>query len=157
MAESNGGEGWQDRELLIGSDHGGFALKKDIIEYLEKRSVPFKDIGCHSTDSVDYPDVALDLAREVSTGHRGILICGTGIGMSIAANKVQGVHAALCHNEFTAEMSRKHNNANILVLGGKILDYEWARKMVTIWLETDFEGDRHKRRVDKIHTYEVRS
>lgn len=148
---------WQERELVIGSDHGGFALKKELIAHLITKGMSIEDVGCHNDSSVDYPDIALKVAKKVAAGKRGILICGTGIGMSITANKVKGIRAALCHDEFTAQMSREHNNANILVLGGRTTKPEMAIKILNIWLTTDFLGEkeeRHAQRVGKIHAYE---
>lgn len=114
------------------------------------------DFGADGRDSVDYPDYAIQVAESVSKGtlDRGILICGTGIGMSITANKFPGVRAALCHNAVTAEASRRHNDANVLVLGERVLDEETAVQIVRIWLETDFEAGRHQRRLDKIRAIE---
>lgn len=143
------------QKIIIGSDHGGFKLKKEIIRHLEANDYQIKDMGCFSDESCDYPDIALEVAKEVAKSKsRGILICGTGIGMSMVANKVKGIRAALCHNEFTAEMSRKHNDSNVLVLGGRVLDKDLAIKITDIWLNTDFEGERHQRRLDKITNIE---
>lgn len=148
---------WQERELVIGSDHGGFALKKELIAHFITKGMSIEDVGCYNEKSVDYPDIALKVARKVAAGKRGILLCGTGIGMSITANKVKGVHAALCHDEFTAKMSREHNNANVLALGGRTTKPETAIKILDIWLTTDFLGEkeeRHACRVNKICAYE---
>lgn len=138
--------------LLIASDHGGLELKQIVVAYLEQRGVELKDLGVHADDSVDYPDYAALVAEPISKqqADQGILICGTGIGMSIAANKFPGVRAALAHDEFTAQMAREHNNANILVLGGRVLDPELACRMVSIWFEGAYEGGRHQNRLDKI-------
>lgn len=134
-------------KIIIGSDHGGFELKENIKKILTGYEV--KDIGCFSEESVDYPDIASELCKKVleEKNSKGILICGTGIGMSIAANKFKGIRAALCHDEYTAEMSRKHNDANVLCLGGRILDIETAQDIVNTWLENNFEGGRHERRI----------
>nr|WP_320051051.1 ribose 5-phosphate isomerase B [uncultured Desulfuromonas sp.] len=138
--------------LLIASDHGGLELKQIVVSYLEQRGVDVKDLGVHADDSVDYPDYAALVAEPISKqqAEQGILICGTGIGMSIAANKFPGVRAALAHDEFTAQMAREHNNANILVLGGRVLDPDLACRMVSIWYEGAYEGGRHQNRLDKI-------
>ncbi len=138
--------------FVIGSDHGGLELKEAIKGFLKNRGTDVTDFGTENGDSVDYPDFGEKVARAVSCGEasKGILICGTGIGMSLVANKFPRVRAALVHDEFTAQMSKEHNNANILVLGGRVLDNELALKMVAIWLDTPFEGDRHQRRLDKI-------
>ena len=139
-------------KIAIGTDHGGFELKKTLLETLRGLGYPVTDFGCHSTESVDYPDFAEKVARGVSEGlfDRGILICGTGIGMSIAANKFPNVRCALCHNLYTARLSREHNDANILAMGERVIGAGIAREMVKIFLETAFEGGRHMRRVDKI-------
>ncbi|MCD6557707.1 MAG: ribose 5-phosphate isomerase B [Candidatus Aenigmarchaeota archaeon] len=144
--------------IALGSDHAGFGLKEKIKQYLEKKGLEIKDYGCFSEESVDYPDYAEKVARAVSSNEaeKGILICGTGIGMSIAANKVSGIRAAVCWDEKSAEMSRRHNDANILCIGARLIDQELALKIVDIWLSTDFDGGRHVKRVKKINaiTYE---
>jgi len=140
-------------KVIIGSDHVGFELKEKIKKYLEKQNYPFKDIGIHSKEPVDYPDIAYNVSNEVikNKNSKGILICATGIGMSIVANKTLGIRAALCHNEFMAKLSREHNDANILVLGSKIIKSNLIEEIVRIFLETDFsDEERHKRRVSKI-------
>lgn len=143
-------------KIAIASDHAGFGLKNRILRQLAEKKVDAVDFGTDSRDSVDYPDYAVGVAESVSKGKldRGILICGTGIGMSITANKFPGVRAALCHNAVTAEASRRHNDANILVLGERVLDEETAVQIVRIWLETDFEAGRHQQRLDKIRAIE---
>ncbi len=145
--------------LYIASDHGGFDLKKQLKLCLSQLGVECVDLGVNSRDSVDYPDLAAALAHEVScdNNNQGILICGTGIGMSIAANKFPGIRAALVHDEFTARMAREHNNANVLVLGGRVLNPELACKMTQIWLESRYEGGRHQNRLDKICALELSS
>lgn len=148
---------WAERELVIGSDHGGFALKKELVAYLITKGMTIEDVGCYNEKSVDYPDIALKVAKKVAGGKRGILVCGTGIGMSIAANKVKGIRAALCHDEFTARMSREHNDANILVLGGRVTKPAAAMKILDVWISTVFLGEkeeRHANRVGKIRAYE---
>lgn len=139
-------------KLAIGCDHGGFELKEAVRAYLEERQIPYEDFGAYGTDSVDYAPIAAKAARYVASGQAdyGVLICSTGIGISIAANKVKGIRAALCTNEFCAEMTRRHNNANILCMGGKVVDSATARKLVDIFLNTPFEGGRHQRRIDQI-------
>lgn len=139
-------------KVAIGADHGGFELKGKIIEYLKSRNIEVKDIGTFSNDSCDYPSIAKKVALEVARGNsnRGILVCGSGIGMSIVANKVKGIRAALCWNLSTAELARAHNNSNILCLGQRQLDDKLSIEMVRVWLDTEFEGGRHKKRVDMI-------
>lgn len=143
-------------KVAIGADHGGYRLKEDIKGLLEDLGVDYKDFGTHSTESVDYPDVALPVAQSVADGlfDRGILICGTGIGIGIAANKVKGIRAALVHDTFSAHACREHNDANILTMGERVIGPGLARDIVTLWLATDFEGGRHERRVEKIMTIE---
>ncbi|MFH1671399.1 MAG: ribose 5-phosphate isomerase B [Candidatus Portnoybacteria bacterium] len=139
--------------IYLGSDHAGFHLKEEIKKYLKELGREYQDLGNKEIDPQDdYPDYALEVARKVvETKSRGILICATGIGMCITANKVKGVRAAVVWDEFTALSSREHNNANILCLAGKVLDVETAKKIVQIWLETEFsEEERHVRRLRKI-------
>lgn len=142
--------------IVIASDHGGLELKDALVAYLSDLGIKVRDLGTMNNDSVDYPDYAAQAAQALSAGEvdRGVLICGTGIGMSIAANKFPGVRAALVHDEFTARMAKEHNDANILVMGGRILAVDAARKLVQVWLETPFEGGRHQRRLDKIASLE---
>lgn len=143
-------------KIAIASDHGGFELKKEIIKFLEQKNIQYKDFGTFSSDSVDYPDVAIPCAEAVARGEftRGIIICGTGIGVCIAANKVKGIRAALCHDTFSARMSRMHNDANILTMGGRVIGPGLATAIVEEWLKGEFEGGRHKNRIDKISNYE---
>ncbi|MCK4508429.1 MAG: ribose 5-phosphate isomerase B [Desulfuromonadales bacterium] len=138
--------------LVIGSDHGGLELKEAVKAALTARGIAIDDYGTDNGDSVDYPDFAEKVAGAVSSGDvaLGILVCGTGIGMSIAANKFPGVRAALATDEFMAQMAKQHNNANILVLGGRVLPVGLAIKMVNVWLDTEYEGGRHQQRLDKI-------
>lgn len=138
--------------IAVGSDHGGLELKQAVCELLQQRELGFSDFGTNGTKSVDYPDFGAKVANAVSKGEvdAGILICGTGIGMSIIANKFPGIRAALVHDEFTAQMAKEHNNANILVMGGRILTVEQGIKLVEIWLDTQFEGGRHQNRLLKI-------
>lgn len=143
-------------KIAIGCDHGGIVLKSAIIELLNERKIEVKDCGCAEGESVDYPDYALKTAEAVASGacEKGIVLCGTGIGISIAANKVKGIRAAVCHDEFTAQMCAQHNNANILALGGRVLTPSQAVELVKIWLDTPFEGGRHCGRLDKISAIE---
>jgi ribose 5-phosphate isomerase B len=138
--------------IAIGSDHGGLELKEAIKASLTDRGMDVDDYGTDNGDSVDYPDFAEKVAAAVSDGNveRGILVCGTGIGMSIVANKFPRVRAALVTDEFMARMAKEHNDANVLVLGGRVLDRESAVRMVTVWLDSSYEGGRHQRRLDKI-------
>ena len=140
-------------KLAIGADHGGFELKQEVIKYLQTvKTVEVSDFGAASKDSVDYPDYGKKVSEAVSykAVDRGILICGTGIGMSIVANRYPKVRAALCHDHFTARMSRLHNDANILVMGERVIGRGVALEVVKTWLETEFEGGRHQLRLDKI-------
>jgi ribose 5-phosphate isomerase B len=139
-------------KLALGSDHAGFELKQSIAQYLREKNIQFEDFGAHSSDRVDYPDYAVKVARAVAAGKftAGILICGTGIGMSIVANKIRGIRAALCTSEYMAEYSRRHNDANILCLGGRILSPEEARRITEAWLTSPFEAGRHAQRLRKM-------
>jgi ribose 5-phosphate isomerase B len=138
--------------IVIGSDHGGLKLKSALTNYLQRRDYTVSDAGTDNDASVDYPDFGLKVAEMVAAGtaEMGILICGTGIGMSIAANKVPGIRAALVTDVYMARMAREHNNANILVLGGRVLDEQNACSLVGAWLDAAFEGGRHQGRLDKI-------
>jgi len=142
--------------IAIGSDHRGFTVKRRLAQMLLQAGHEVQDLGTNSDESCDYPDFAHLVGRAVGEQQvdRGILICGTGIGMSISANKIPGVRAALCHDNITAEMSRRHNNANVLCMSADLLGMELMERMTRLWLETDFEGGRHVRRVDKIHRLE---
>ncbi|WOC33296.1 MULTISPECIES: ribose 5-phosphate isomerase B [Caproicibacterium] len=138
--------------LAIGCDHGGFQLKKVIESYLDSRQIAYQDFGTDNEESVDYPPIAAKVAHSVAEGKcdRAILCCGTGIGMSIAANKVKGIRAAACTEAYSTEMTRRHNNCNCLCLGGRVLNAEQAVELVGIYLDTPFEGGRHQRRLDEI-------
>lgn len=139
--------------IAIGSDHGGYEYKQEILKYLEERGYEVKDFGTYSKESCDYPVIAKAVAKAVVSGEyeRGILICGTGIGMSIAANKVRGIRAALCSDTFSAHATREHNNSNILCLGQRAIGDKLALDIVDVWLKTEFSGDsRHQRRIDMI-------
>lgn len=142
--------------LAIGSDHGGFELKNYVIEHLKSKGIECKDCGTYTEESCDYPDIAKKVADTVISGEceRGILICGTGIGISIAANKIDGIRAALCSDVFSAKMARQHNNANIICLGGRVTGRELAFMIIDTFLEQEFEGGRHQKRIDKIHALE---
>jgi len=142
----------EDKRLVIGADHAGFDLKEGLKPLLHRIGWTVEDVGAFSSDAVDYPDVAAEVARRVSTGTfpRGALICGSGIGMSIAANRFPNVRAALCRDAETARLSRLHNNANILVLAGRHTDLKTAAEIAEVWLQTPFEGGRHQRRLEKI-------
>ncbi len=142
--------------VAIGADHNGVSLKAAIVEFLRSRGVEVLDMGTQSADSVDYPDFAFRVARAVAEGRadRGILICGTGIGMAIAANKVPGIRAANCNDLLMARLARKDNDANVLTLGGRILAPYLAREIVAVFLDTPFEGGRHARRLQKIANLE---
>ena len=140
-------------KIVIGCDHGGFELKEFIKIFLSNEmKVTPDDVGTFSNDSVDYPDIGIKVAQKVQSGEfeRGILICGTGIGMSIVANRFPKIRAALCHDTYTARMSREHNNSNILVIGGRITEENIAKEIVRIWLTSKFQGGRHQRRLDGI-------
>ena len=138
--------------LALGCDHGGYPLMKEVIKYLEDNKIAFKNFGTYSEASVDYPEYAKKVAHAVAEGEceKGILICGTGIGISMAANKVKGIRAALCSDTHAAEMTRRHNNANILCLGGLVTEEKTALEIVDTFLKFDFEGGRHQRRIDQI-------
>ena len=145
-------------KIAIGSDHGGFELKKEIHSILIGLGHDVRDLGCYSPDSVDYPIQGREVAKSVASGQceRGILVCGTGIGMSIVANRIPGVRATLCHDLFTARMSREHNDSNILCMGGRVIDPGLAEEMVKVWLMTPFKGGRHSRRIAMIDSLELR-
>lgn len=144
--------------IVIGSDHGGLNLKSALNSYLTRRGFEVTDAGTNSDASVDYPDFGRKVAETVIAGQAelGILICGTGIGMSIAANKIPGIRAALVTDVFMARMAKEHNNANILVLGGRVLDEQKACDLVGAWLDASFEGGRHQSRLDKITSLELK-
>lgn len=143
-------------KIAIGCDHGGLHLKQEIKELVTTLGHEVEDFGTHSTESCDYPDIAEPVAHAVTGGKadRGILICGTGIGIGISANKIKGIRAALCHDSFSAKYSRLHNDANILTMGERVIGPGLAKDIVTIWLNTEFEGGRHARRVEKISALE---
>lgn len=140
----------ENLRIAIGSDHGGYEYKEQIVSYLKEKGYECVDVGTYSTDSCDYPVIARAVTTKITTGEadRGILVCGTGIGMSIVANKVKGIRAALCGDTFSARASRAHNNSNVLCLGERVIGINLAMDIVDIWLESKFEGGRHQRRVD---------
>ena len=142
------------KKIALGADHAGFELKEQIAKYLKEKGYEVKDFGAYSTDSIDYPDPAYSTAKSVSehSSDEGILICGTGIGMSMVANKLPGIRAALCNSVETAQLSKKHNNANLLCLGARVEHTDSVEKIVDEWLNAKFEEGRHERRVDKIHS-----
>jgi ribose 5-phosphate isomerase B len=147
-------------KIALASDHAGFALKEKIKSYLQSRGVSVTDLGTTNSDRVDYPDYAAKVAFEIKSGHAdlGVLSCGTGVGMSIAANKFSGIRAALVHNSLTAEMAKKHNNANVFVIGARLFDtpqkQEEALALLNIWLNSTYEGGRHDERLKKINLFE---
>jgi ribose 5-phosphate isomerase B len=144
--------------IALGADHAGFELKEALKAWLIDEGYQVVDYGTHSTESVDYPDYAEQVAMAIADQkvERGVLVCGTGIGMAMAANKIAGVRAALCSDLYTARMSRAHNDANVLALGGRLMSREMARDILRMWLETAFGGERHRRRLDKIDRLERR-
>jgi ribose 5-phosphate isomerase B len=139
-------------KVIIASDHGGINLRKEIMNLMDELEIQYEDLGCECETSVDYPDYALPVAERVAKGEfdRGILICGTGIGMSIAANKVKGIRAALVHDVFSAQATRAHNNSNVLTMGERVIGPGLAREIARVWLTTEFEGGRHETRIGKI-------
>lgn len=143
-------------KIAVASDHGGFRLKEEVTALLRESGVEYKDFGTFSEDSVDYPDIALVVAEAVQRGDydRGVLCCGTGIGVAITANKVPGIRAAQCHDTFSARAAREHNKANILTMGQRVIGPGLARDIVTTWLQAEFQEGRHARRVEKICTIE---
>ena len=142
--------------IAIGSDHAGYELKQSVIAYLKENGIEYKDFGCYDTNSVDYPAIAETTCQAIVSGEceRGILICGTGIGISIAANKVNGIRAACCSDYFSAKYTRLHNDANVLCMGGRVVGAGLATELVDVFLHTDYEGGRHARRVAMIHEIE---
>ena len=145
-----------NKPIIIGCDHAAYQLKEKIRQYLIERGIDINDVGTYSEDSVDYVDFGIKASKMVATGEyeRGILLCGTGLGMSMVANKFPHVRAALCNDLFSAIMSRRHNNSNILVMGGRVIGEELARQIVKAWLETPFDGGRHQLRINKFDRIE---
>ena len=142
--------------IAIGSDHGGYRLKEEIKKYLDEKEIKYKDFGCKNEESIDYPNIAEEVAKEVQENKcdKGVLICRSGIGMSIVANKFKGIRCALCHDEFTAKYSRMHNDSNILAMGADDVTVNDAICILRMWLATEFEGGRHKERIDLINKIE---
>jgi ribose 5-phosphate isomerase B len=143
-------------KVAIASDHGGLKIREEIKKLMDELEISYEDFGCECETSVDYPDFALPVAEKVARGEfdRGILICGTGIGMSIAANKVKGARCALVHDEYSAKLTRQHNDSNILAMGERVIGPGLAREIATVWLGEQFEGGRHENRIGKIKDYE---
>ncbi|MFC0471704.1 ribose 5-phosphate isomerase B [Halalkalibacter kiskunsagensis] len=143
-------------KVAIASDHGGIHIREELKQLMNDMQISYEDFGCDCETSVDYPDYALPVAEKVAGGEfdRGILVCGTGIGMSIAANKVKGIRCALVHDLFTAKVTREHNDTNVLAMGERVIGPGLAREIARVWLETEFEGGRHATRVGKITSYE---
>lgn len=146
-----------NKKIAIACDHGGYELKKTVLEYLNANGYEAVDFGCHGTQSVDYPDYAVPASQAVANGEceLGILICGTGIGMSLCANKVRGIRAACCSDTFSARMTRMHNDANVLCLGARVVGAGLALDMIKLFLETEFEGERHINRINKVMAIET--
>ena len=144
-------------KIAIASDHGGYDYKQELIPYIESLGHQVLDLGCHGPASVDYPDYGIPCAQAVARGEadRGVVICGTGIGISISANKVPGIRCALCTDPVMARLTREHNDANLLAMGGRIIGIELAKGIVQVFLSTEFSGGRHKTRIDKIAQYEA--
>ncbi|MBM7095579.1 ribose 5-phosphate isomerase B [Bacillus sp. H-16] len=143
-------------KVAIGSDHGGRNLKEEIKSLMDELNISYDDVGCECSDSVDYPDYGIPVAEKVANNEadRGIVICGTGIGMSIAANKVKGIRCALVHDLFSAKATREHNDSNVLAMGERVIGPGLAREIAKVWLTTEYEGGRHDRRLEKISDYE---
>ena len=142
--------------IAIGSDHGGYKLKEEIKKYLDEKEIEYKDLGCMDEERVDYPNIAKEVAKEVQSQkcEKGILICRSGIGMSIVANKFKGIRCTLCHNEYTAKYARLHNNSNILAMGADDVSINEAICILRMWLATEFEGGRHQERINIIKEIE---
>lgn len=142
--------------IAIGCDHAGFQYKEDIKAYLENKGIQVKDYGTYSEESVDYPDFGIAVGQAVAGGEcdKGLLFCGTGVGISISANKVRGIRAVVCSEPFSAKLSREHNNSNVLAMGSRVVGIELAKMIIDTWLNTEFEGGRHGRRVEKITEFD---
>ena len=149
-------KGTDKMKIAMGSDHGGLDLKLKVKKHLEERGFEITDYGTHTHDSVDYPDMAKPVCMAITNGEAdcGMLFCGTGIGISIAANKYKGIRAALCSDVYSAKMSKMHNNAQIICMGGRVIGEDLACMIADTWLDTEFEGDRHVKRIEKIHAAE---
>ena len=144
------------KTIVLGSDHAGIMLKEQIKSYLLEEGYFILDKGCYTSESCDYPDIAELVCREINSETKAILVCGTGIGMSIKANRYNHIRCGLCTNELMAEMTRKHNNANVLAIGARILDNDTSFKIITKFLNTEFEGGRHEKRIDKLNIDSIR-
>ena len=149
-------KGLGNMSVVIGSDHGGFGLKETLLTHQKEKGIEVVDVGCYDTNSVDYPDIAEKACAKVTSGECewGILVCGTGIGISMAANKVRGIRCALVSNEYSAEMTKRHNNANFIAFGGRVTGPDLAKNIVDAYINAEFEGGRHQKRVDKISALE---
>lgn len=143
-------------KIILASDHAGYALKQKIHKWLEKKGYKVEDVGCFSEERCDYPDYAEKAARKIAGSRNtiGIMLCGTGIGMCIAANKIKGIHAAVIHNQFTGRAAREHNNANVICLGARVIGFGTAKKAIEAFLSSEFQGGRHARRIAKIRKIE---
>lgn len=143
-------------KVIITADHAGVTIRNEVKNLLEEKGIEYVDTGCEGTGSVDYPDYSLPAAERVANGEfdRAILICGTGIGMSIAANKVKGIRCALVHDVYSAKLTRQHNDSNVLAMGERVIGPGLAREIAEVWLETEFDGGRHQNRLNKITAYE---
>jgi len=143
-------------KVVLASDHGGYDLAKEVGTLLEELGIEYENIGCDCEDSVDYPDYGIPAAERVANGEfdRGILVCGTGIGMSIAANKVKGIRCALVHDVYTARVTRQHNDSNVLAMGSRVIGIDLGKEIVKTWIGAEFEGGRHERRIGKLSDYE---
>ena len=144
------------KTIVLGSDHAGIMLKEQIKSYLLEEGYFILDKGCYTSESCDYPDIAELVCREINSDTKGILVCGTGIGMSIKANRYNHIRCGLCTNELMAEMTRRHNDANVLAIGARILDNDTSFKIITKFLNTEFEGGRHQKRIDKLNIDSIR-
>lgn len=144
------------KRVAVGADHAGYQIKDEVVKYLEEQGYQVKDFGTFTSASVDYPDIGIEVSRQVAAGAYdcGILICGTGLGMALTANKVKGIRAVTCHDTFSARYSRLHNNANILTLGARVVGLGLALEVIDVWLTTEFAGGRHERRVAKFMALE---
>ena len=145
--------------IALGCDHGGYELMQEVKAYLDKQGLEYQDFGCYSNEAVDYPVYARKVGHAIQNGtcDKGILICGTGLGISLAANKVKGIRACVCSEPFTAKMSRAHNDCNVLAFGARVVGGELAKMIVDTWINTEFEGGRHQRRVDLLMEIEERN
>ena len=145
--------------IALGCDHGGYELMQEVKAYLDKQGLEYQDFGCYSNEAVDYPVYARKVGHAIQNGtcDKGILICGTGLGISLAANKVKGIRACVCSEPFTAKMSRAHNDCNVLAFGARVVGAELAKMIVDTWINTEFEGGRHQRRVDLLMEIEERN